>query len=159
MRRLSFCALLPIAILATAAETKPTAEFAVIASPDVTVSNLTIADLRKLFLGDRQFWSVKLRVALMIRAPVARERAAVVWTICRMSEAQFAQYWIGKTMRAECTSSPLQFTSNQQALNLVANTPGAIAIVNASQVPSGTKVLAVEGKLPTQPGYKLQISE
>jgi hypothetical protein len=159
MRRLSFCALLPIAILATAADTKPTAEFAVIASPDVSVSNLTIADLRKLFLGDRQFWSAKLRVALMIRAPVARERAAVVWTICKMSEAQFGQHWIGKVMRAECTSSPLQFTSNQQALNLVSNTPGAIAIVNASQVPSGTKVLAIEGKLPNQPGYKLQIAE
>ena len=66
---------------------------------------------------------------------------------------------VGKVMRAECTSSPLQFTSNQQALNLVSNTPGAIAIVNASQVPSGTKVLAIEGKLPNQPGYKLQIAE
>ena len=159
MRRLIFCALLPIAILAPATDTKPTAEFAVVASPDVSVTNLTIADLRKLFLGDRQFWTPKLRVALLLRAPVARERAAVVWTICKMSEAQFGQHWIGKVMRAECTSSPLQFTSNQQALNLVSNTPGAIAIVNASQVPSGTKVLAIEGKLPNQPGYKLQISE
>src|ERR1700681_223020 len=159
MRRLLFCALLPIAILAPATDTKPTAEFAVVASPDVSVTNLSIADLRRLFLGDKQFWTPKLRVALLIRAPVARERAAVVWTICKMSEAQFGQYWIGKTMRAECTSSPLQFTSNQQALNLVSNPPGAIAIVNASQVPSGTKVLAIEGKLPNQPGYKLQIAE
>jgi hypothetical protein len=146
-------------MLAPAADPKPAVEFAVIASPEVQVSNLTIADLRKLFLGDKQFWTPKLRVALLIRAPVARERAAVVWTICKMSEAQFGQYWIGKTMRAECTSSPLQFTSNAQALNLVANTPGAIAIVNASQVPAGTKVLAVEGKLPNQPGYRLQITE
>jgi ABC-type phosphate transport system substrate-binding protein len=159
MRRLSFCALLLIDMLAPAADTRPTAEFAVIASPEVPVSNLTIADLRKLFLGDKQFWTPKLRVVLLIRAPVARERAAVVWNICKMSEAQFGQYWIGKTMRAECTRSPQQFTSNQQALNLVSNTPGAIAIVNASQVPSGTKVLAVEGKLPNQPGYLLQIAE
>ena len=159
MRRLLFCALLPIAMLAPATDRKPAAEFAVIASPDVPVTNLSIADLRKLFLGDKQFWTSKLRVALLIRAPVARERAAVVWTICKMTEAQFAQHWIGKSMRAECTASPLQFTSNQQALNLVANTPGAIAIVNASQVPAGTKVLAVEGELPNQPGYKLQIAE
>ena len=157
MRRLSFCALLPIALLAF--DVKPTAEFAVIASPDVPMTNLSLADLRKLFLGDRQFWTPKLRVALLMRAPVARERAAVVWTICKMTEAQFGQHWIGKVMRAECTASPMQFTSNQQALNLVANTPGAIAIVNASQVPAGTKVLAVEGKLPNQAGYKLQIAE
>ena len=159
MTRLSFCALLPIAALARAADNRPSAEFAVVASPDVPVSNLTIADLRKIFLGDRQFWTPKLRVLLLVRAPVARERVVVVWTICKMSEAQFGQHWIGKVMRAETTSSPQQFTSNQQALNLVSNTPGAIAIVNASQVPAGTKVLAVDGKLPNQPGYKLQISE
>src|SRR5579859_714175 len=159
MRRLSFCALLPIAMLATAADPKPTVEFAVIASPEVAVSNLTIADLRKLFLGDKQFWTTKLCVALLIRAPVARERAVVLWNICKMSEAQFGQYWIGKTMRAECTRTPQQFTSNQQALNLVSNTPGAIAIVNAGQVPAGMKVLSVEGKLPNQPGYLLQIAE
>jgi ABC-type phosphate transport system substrate-binding protein len=144
-------------MLARAADTKLTTEFAVIGSPEVPVTNLTLADLRKLFLGDKQFWNSKLRVALLIRAPVARERAAVVWTICKMTEAQFSQHWIGKSMRAECTSSPQQFASNQQALNLVSNTPGAIAIVNASQVPAGTKVLAVEGKLPGQPGYRLLI--
>jgi hypothetical protein len=159
MTRLSFCALLSIVTAAPAADSRPTADFAVIASPDVPISNLSIADLRKLFLGDRQFWTPKLRVSLLIRAPVARERAMVVWTICKMSEAQFGQHWIGKVMRAECTSSPQQFMSNQQALNFVSNTPGAIAIVNATQVPGGTKVLSVEGKLPHEPGYLLQISE
>jgi ABC-type phosphate transport system substrate-binding protein len=147
-----------MATLAPAAD-KPTVDFAVIASSDVPVSNLSIADLRKLFLGDRQFWTPKLRVSLLVRAPVARERVIVVWTICKMSEAQFGQHWIGKVMRAESTSSPELFSSNQQALNLVSNTPGAIAIVNATQVPSGTKVLAVEGKLPHEPGYRLEIAE
>ena len=44
-------------------------------------------------------------------------------------------------------------------MDLVRNTPGAIAIVNAAQVPKGMKILSVEGKLPSQPGYKLQIAE
>jgi ABC-type phosphate transport system substrate-binding protein len=159
INRRSFCALLPLAAFARAADSRPTADFAVIASPDVPLSNLTLADLRKIFLGDRQFWTPKLRVLLLIRSPVARERAVVVWTVCKMSEAQFAQHWIGKVMRAECTSSPQQFSSNPQALNLVSNTPGAIAIVNAAQVPAGAKILAVEGKLPHEPGYRLQIAE
>jgi hypothetical protein len=153
------CILLSIASMAPAADNRTTADFAVIASSDVPMSNLSMADLRKLFLGDRQFWTPKLRVSLLVRAPVARERIIVVWTICKMSEAQFGQYWIGKVMRAESTSSPQLFSSNQQALNLVSNTPGAIAIVNATQVPSGTKVLAVEGKLPHEPGYRLEIAE
>ena len=133
------------------------ADFAVIASRDVQVSNLSLADLRKLFLGDRQFWNSNLRVSLLVRAPVARERAVVVWTICKMSEAQFSQHWIGKVMRADCTVAPTLFSSNQNALELVASTAGAVAIVNASQVPAGVKVLSVDGKLPHQPGYKLQL--
>lgn len=161
MIRISICALLLAATLAPAADPRmqAAADFAVVASPDVALDNLTMLDLRKLFLGDRQFWTPNLRVSLLIRAPVARERAVVVWTICKMSESQFAQHWIGRVMRADCTSSPRQFTSNQAAMDLVRSMPGAIAIVNAAQVPSGTKVLTVEGKLPHQPGYRLQIAE
>lgn len=154
MRRL-FWVLLISAAMAAAADT----DFAVVASPDVPVNNVSLADLRKLFLGDRQFWTPGLRVALVMRAPVARERAVVVWTICKMSEAQFSQYWIGKVMRADCTSSPRQFSSNQTAMDMVAATPGAIAIVNAAQAPSGLKVLPVDGKLPNEPGYKLRLPD
>src|SRR5438128_696196 len=161
MMRLSFCALLVIAPLVFGADPKPGGgpEFAVVASQDVSVDNLTISDLRKLFLGDRQFWSPNLRVTLLVRAPVTRERAVVVWTICKMSESQFGQHWIGKVMRADCTNSPRLFPSNQAAIDLVRNMPGAIAIVNAAQVPKGMKILSVEGKAPGQPGYKLQIAE
>ena len=157
MTKLSFCALLLLASLAPAADPKP--EFAVVASPDVPVENISMTDLRKLFLGDKQFWSSNLRVSLLVRSPVARERAVVVWTICKMSEAQFGQHWIGKVMRADCTTSPRLFGSNQAAMDLVMNMPGAIAIVNAAQVPKGMKILSVEGKAPGQPGYKLQIAE
>src|SRR5215831_12275081 len=115
-------------------------DFAVVASPDVPVNGLSMADLRRLFLGDRQFWSSNLRVALVMRAPVSRERAVVVWTICKMSEAQFSQYWIGKVMRADCTSGPRLFGSNQAAMDLVRTMPGAISIVNVAQVDSGLKV-------------------
>jgi len=157
MKRSSFCALLITAAGVRAAELA--AEFAVIASPDVPVSDVKITDLRKLFLGDQQFWTANLRVNLLVRAPIARERAVVVWTICKMTEAQFGRHWIGKVMRADCTSSPRQFTSNLAAVSLVRATPGAIAIINASQVTEGVKVLSVEGKRPNQPGYALQIAD
>src|SRR5215467_7603269 len=103
MRRLSFCVLLSMVATAPAAENGPASDFAVIAGADVPVSNVSIADLRKIFLGDRQFWTPKLRASLLLRAPVARERIIVVWTICKMTEAQFGQHWIGKVMRAEST--------------------------------------------------------
>ena len=85
-------------------------DFAVVASRGGAGSDLSMADLRKLFLGDRQFWSSNLRVALVMRAPVARERAIVVWTILQNVRGAIRQYWIGKVMRADCTTSPRQFS-------------------------------------------------
>ena len=49
--------------------------------PDTPVENLSLADIRKLLLGDRQFWTSNLRVTLLIRAPAAREREVVLRAI------------------------------------------------------------------------------
>jgi hypothetical protein len=74
--------------------------------PDVPVDSLSFTELRKLMLGNRQFWTANLRVTLLIRAPGTREREAVLKTIYRMSEAQFQQYWIAKVFREEATAGP-----------------------------------------------------
>ena len=74
--------------------------------PDVPVDNLTFAELRRLMLGDRQFWSSNLKVTLLVRAPGAREREVVLKTIYQMSEAQFRQYWIAKVFRDEASERP-----------------------------------------------------
>ena len=155
--RLILCALLLIALTAPAADNPAGPGFAVIVSPDVPLTGLTMTELRKLYLGDRQFWNPGLRVSLLIRAPVARERAVIVWTACRMSEAQFGQHWISKVMRADCTTSPRQFTSNQAAVDLVRSMPGAIAVINAAQA-TGVKILPIDGKMPNDPGYPLQVT-
>ena len=47
---------------------------AIVVRPDVPVDNLSFAELRRLMLGDRQYWSSNLRVTLLVRAPGARER-------------------------------------------------------------------------------------
>src|SRR6202521_2254858 len=71
-------------------------DIAIVVRPDVPADNLSFAELRRLMLGDRQFWSSNLRVTLLVRAPGAREREVVLKNIYQMSEAQFRQYWIAK---------------------------------------------------------------
>src|ERR1700737_1689456 len=90
-------------------------DIAIVVRPDVPVDNLSFDDLRRLLLGNRQFWSSSLRVTLLVRAPGARERDVVLKTIYQMSEAQFRQYWIAKVFRAEATSSPRIVYSNEIA--------------------------------------------
>jgi len=119
------------------------------------VDNLTFAELRRVMRGDRQFWSSNLRVTLLVRAPGARERDIVLKTIYEMSEAQFRQYWIAKVFRAEAAAGPRIVYSNEMAAELAEAIPGAIAFVDAGQIPKGLKTLRINGVLPGEKGYPL----
>jgi len=131
-------------------------DIAVVVRQDTPVDNLSLAEIRKVLMGDRQFWNSNLRVTLLIRAPAARERDVVLRTIYQMSEAQFRQYWISKIFRAEATSGPKIVYSNEMAAELINAIPGSVAFVDATQVPKGLKVLKIDGKVPGEKGYPLR---
>jgi ABC-type phosphate transport system substrate-binding protein len=131
------------------------ADIAVVVNPGVPVNELSFAEMRKVLLGDRQFWSPNLKVTLLIRAPVARERDAVLKTVYQMTEAQFRQYWIGKVFRAEAAGGPKIIYSNEEATQAATAMPGSIAFIDAAQVPKGLKTLKIDGKLPGEAGYRL----
>jgi hypothetical protein len=131
-------------------------DIAVVVHPDTPVSDLTLSDVRKVLLGERQYWNAKLPVVLLIRAPVARERDVVLRVIYQMSEAQFKQYWVAKIFRAEAASPPKIVYSNDMQYELVVGLPGAIAFMDARNVRPGLKVLRVDGHLPGDKEYPLR---
>lgn len=131
-------------------------DIAIVVRPDVPVDNLTFADLRRILLGDRQYWSSQLKVTLLMRAPGARERDVVLKDVYQMSEAQFRQYWIAKVFRAEAQSGPKIVFTNETAVELALAIPGAVAFMETSQVPKGLKVLKINGALPGEKTYPLQ---
>lgn len=131
-------------------------DIAVVVRHDTPVESLSLTEVRKLLMGDRQFWNSNLRVTLLIRAPAAREREIVLRTVYQMSEAQFRQYWISKVFRAEATNGPKIVYSNEMATELVTAIPGSVAFVDTSQVPKGFKILKIDGKLPGERGYPLR---
>jgi hypothetical protein len=144
-----------VLLVSTPAHTQ-TGDIAVVVHPDVPVSNLSLADLRRILLGDREFWTTGVRVTLLIRAPIARERDAAVKDVCQMTEAQFRQHWIGKVFRAESPSGPKIVYSTEMALEQVSRTPGALSFVPAAVAGRGVKVLRIDGKAPGQPGYSVK---
>jgi ABC-type phosphate transport system substrate-binding protein len=141
--------------LSTAQTTKG-GDIAVVVNSDTPVSDLSLSEVRKVLLGERQYWNSKLPVTLLIRAPQARERDVVLKVIYQMSEAQFKQYWVAKIFRAEAASPPKIVYSNDMQYELVTAIPGAIAFVEARAVRPGAKVLRVEGHLPGDKEYALR---
>jgi ABC-type phosphate transport system substrate-binding protein len=131
-------------------------DVAIVVRPDTPVDSLTLGDLRRVFLGDRQFWSSNLRVTLLVRAPGAHERDVVLSQVYQMSEAQYRQYWIAKVFRAEASSAPKVVYSNEMAVELASTMPGALAFVDASMVPKSLKVVKINGVLPGDSKYPLK---
>jgi hypothetical protein len=140
----------------SAAQTVRGTDIAVVVHPDTPVSDLSLSEVRKVLLGERQYWNSKLPVVLLIRAPVARERDVVLRVIYQMSEAQFKQYWVAKIFRAEISSPPRIVYSNDLQYDLVSAMPGAIAFVDARNVRPGIRVLRVDGHLPGERDYPLR---
>jgi hypothetical protein len=141
---------------ASLAQTSRGADVAVVVNADTPVTDLSLAEVRKVFLGERQYWNAKIPVVLLIRAPVARERDVVLRVIYQMSEGQFKQYWVAKIFRAEVTSPPKIVYSNDMQYELVSAMPGAIAFVDARNVHPGVKMVRVDGMLPGDKNYPLR---
>jgi phosphate transport system substrate-binding protein len=140
----------------TEPRTTPALPIAIIVNPQAPVDELTLAELRRVFRGERQDWRPGQPIVLLMRAPVAVERDLILARVYAMSEARFKQFWIARIFRDEAAMVPKILYSNQQIADLVATIPGGIGFVDAATVRPGLKVLRIDGRLPGQPGYVLQ---
>ncbi|MGH7589393.1 MAG: hypothetical protein ACRELU_12460 [Gemmatimonadota bacterium] len=157
MKRTVALALVGFAVLgAPEARAQTGGAVAIVVNPSTSVDDLSLLELRNVFLGDRQFWGDGSRIVLLVRAPVAYERDVVLNRIYRMDESQFRQYWIAKVFRAQVSSGPKIVYSNDMTRQLVAALPGAVGFIAASDVAADMKVLRINGKLPGDPDYPLR---
>ena len=129
---------------------------AIVVHKDSVVDNLSLAELRDIFLANKQFWPDRSRIILLVRAPKSNERDFVLNTIYQMDEAQFRQYWIAKMFRAEVPRGPKIVFSTNMTLELVVAIPGSISFINATEITGDVRVLKVDGKLPSDAGYPLK---
>lgn len=151
---------LGVALLASLAAAPASAQsgqaVAIVVHPATGIDNLTFSELRSIFRGERQFWEDGRRVTLLMRAPAAAERSLVLDRIYRMDEDAFREYWIAKMFRAEVAAGPKLVYSADMARDLVTVIPGAITFVPVSDVSSESKVVRIDGMLPSDPNYPLR---
>ncbi len=129
---------------------------AIVVHPQARVTELSMSQLRRIFLAEQQFWEDKSRITLLISAPGALERDLVLDLIYQMDENQFRQYWIAKMFRAEVPSGPKIVFSTNMAIDLVTAINGSITFINASESNSEARVLLIDGLLPSDAGYPLK---
>lgn len=159
-RRSAFALLLAISLTPGIASAENTiAEnggIAIVVHKATEASDVSMNELRNIFLANQQFWSDRSRIILLVRAPQSDERDYVLNTIYQMDESQYRQYWIAKMFRSEVPRGPKIVFSTDMTLDLVVAIPGSISFMRADQVSGDVKILRVDGKLPSDEGYPLK---
>ncbi len=128
---------------------------AIVVHPDVDVDEISMDQLRRIFLAEQQYWPDKSRIILLVRAPEAYERTVVLERIYQMTEAEFRRYWIAKIFRAEIPSGPKVVLSTNMARELVSVIPNSITFMLSADVGAEFKAVRIDGKLPGEDGYPL----
>lgn len=130
-------------------------DVAIVVNAENNISNLTMAELRRIFRGERQYWSSNSPIVLLMHAPGARERVVILRSVLQMTEDEYTQFWVAKIMRAEASFPPTAVFSYAMIGEGIRGNRGAIGYVSANAIPVGLKVLQVDGLLPGDVGYPL----
>jgi ABC-type phosphate transport system substrate-binding protein len=116
-------------------------EIDVIVNKTNGVSDLPITEVRKLFLGDKSTWPNGKRVTVVMLAPGSPERGAVLREIYKMTEGDYAKYFLQAAFTGRVQAPPKDASPPAQAKQLVVENPGAVAYLKSEDVDDSVKVV------------------
>lgn len=130
---------------------------AIIVNQANTVDDISLKELRTVFLGERSHWPNGRRITLVMMDSGMDERKAVLRDICRMNETEFSRHFLQGLFTGEVFVSPKTLSSPTGVRKFVFNVPGAIGYVRAMDADKTVKVIKVNGHGVDDPEYPLKI--
>jgi ABC-type phosphate transport system substrate-binding protein len=144
--------------LGAAARPAPAAEptYAIVVNAGAPVSDLSLEDLRRVFTLRRAFWKPGKPIRLVLPATGQPARAFLLERVCRKSEGELQRAVLESMYRGDIDQAPKVAASEPETLTLVASTENAVGVISAGAAArEGTRVLRIDGKLPSEAGYPL----
>jgi ABC-type phosphate transport system substrate-binding protein len=126
------------------------------------VDNLSMGELKKLFMSDRSKWDTGKAVAPVMVTAGAPERTAFLKQVCGMNDTDFGKYFVAAAFSGKSATPPKEVGSAASVKGVVAGSPGAIGFVKASDFhgdgsDGGVKAVKVDGAAAADAGYKLRM--
>jgi ABC-type phosphate transport system substrate-binding protein len=116
-------------------------EVDVIVNKTNPTGDLPLADARKFFMGDKSTWSNGKRVTILMLAQGQPERAVALREIYKMSEGDFAKYFMQAAFQGKVAAPPKDVASGTQVKQAIADNAGAIGYVKKEDVDDTVKVI------------------
>ncbi len=130
---------------------------AIVVNRSNPVDELSLSELRKVFLGSRSHWPNGRRITIVMRDPGEPERKAILRDVCGMTEDQLKTHFLRGLFTGEILVSPKVLSSPIGVRKFIFNVPGAIGYLRVRDVDDTIKVLRIDGLLPDDKHYQLHI--
>jgi hypothetical protein len=130
---------------------------AIIVNQTNPIDDLSLKELRTVFLGERSHWPNGRRITLVMMDPGLSERRAVLRDVCRMTETEFSRHFLQGLFTGEVFVSPKTLSTPVGVRKFVFNVPGAIGYLRTSDVDGTVKVIKVSGHRVEDADYPLRI--
>lgn len=124
------------------------------------VDNLSLNDLKKLWLSDKSHWDSGKAVAPVMLGPGAAERVAFLKIVCGMNDGDFSKYFLQAAFTGKSATPPKEVSSTAAVKSVVGGSPGAIGFIKVSDyspADASIKAVKVDGVTADDPSYKLRM--
>lgn len=131
---------------------------AVVVNKANPVESLSMAQLRKLILGDVRAWQDHKPVFFIARDPSSKAFQCALSSIVRLSVGDYRRYIINAEFRGDEPMTVQTVDSDASAARFISSSSGSFAVVEANSVAAlgpSVKILRIEGKALGQTGYPL----
>lgn len=129
--------------------------WAIVTSSGSKLQDVPLTDLSKLCKGTQKAWPDGKSFLLVLKDPESSEMRVAVQKLLGVEPGD-AKVAIAKLNEAHPLIKIVK--SDEELLQTVGATPGAIGVVDVYAINSSVKVLRIDGKLPFDIGYALKVN-
>ena len=130
-------------------------DIALISNKANAVGTIAVPDLVKLCKAQTTRWPDGKPITFVMRSPSAPEMKMVVEKVYGMSESELNSLIVTSNRGRPAHPAILVVDSDEELVNKVASTPGAVGVVDVYSINSSVAIVKIAGKLPLEPGYLL----
>lgn len=130
-------------------------DLALVSNKANTVGALNLTDLVKVCKAQTNRWPDGKPITFVMRTPASPEMKIVLEKLYGMSQTEVAGLIVTANHGRPLHPAIMVVASDEELVNQVASTPGAVGVVDVYSINSSVSVVKVAGKLPLEPGYLL----
>jgi ABC-type phosphate transport system substrate-binding protein len=130
-------------------------DLAVVSNKSNAVAAVSVSELVKVCKAETSRWPDGKPVTFVMRSPSTPEMKIVLEKIYGMSQSELSSLIVSSNHARANHPAILIATSDEELVNAVASTPGAVGVVDVYSINSSVSVVKIGGKLPLEPGYLL----